>query len=80
MAQSPQDPAPQAESSPTPSAPTPSAPTPSASTPSSLDRSKWVAIATGVISIVLAIAYLIVVQLLDLRGPMVPAPQDLGML
>lgn len=33
-----------------------------------MDRSKLVAIITGVISITLAIAYLIIVQLLDFRG------------
>lgn len=41
-----------------------------------LDRSKWIAIITGVISVALALAYLIVVQLLDMRGAMVPAPTD----
>ncbi|WP_181243696.1 hypothetical protein [Chamaesiphon polymorphus] len=39
-----------------------------------MDRSKIVAIITGTISIVLAIAYLIVVQLIDFRGEMLPAP------
>ncbi|MEH2466176.1 hypothetical protein [Nostoc sp.] len=38
-----------------------------------MDRSKLVAIITGVISITLAIAYLILVQLLDYRD-MKPAP------
>ncbi|MBW4451486.1 MAG: glucose-inhibited division protein A [Nostoc indistinguendum CM1-VF10] len=38
-----------------------------------MDRSKIVAIITGVISIILAIAYLILVQLLDYRD-MKPAP------
>lgn len=37
-------------------------------------RSKWIAIATGAISLILGIVYLVVVQLLDLRGEMVPAP------
>ncbi|MFZ4665503.1 MAG: hypothetical protein ACOYME_03670 [Prochlorotrichaceae cyanobacterium] len=41
-----------------------------------LDRSKWIAIVTGVISIGLALAYLVVVQLLDMRGVMLPAPVD----
>lgn len=45
-----------------------------------MDRSKLVAIVTGAISLGLAIAYLILVQLLDSRGPMVPAPLDLGLL
>ncbi len=39
-----------------------------------MERSKIVAIITGVISIVLAIAYLIIVQILDFRGEMLPAP------
>jgi hypothetical protein len=39
-----------------------------------MDRSKIVAIITGTISIVLAIAYLIVVQIIDFRGEMLPAP------
>jgi hypothetical protein len=40
------------------------------------DRSKWIAIITGVISVGLALAYLVVVQLLDMRGAMVPGPTD----
>jgi hypothetical protein len=39
-----------------------------------MDRSKIVAVVTGVISLVLAIAYLLVVQILDFRGEMLPAP------
>ena len=39
-----------------------------------MDRSKIVAIITGAISLALAIAYLLLVQLLDFRGEMVPAP------
>jgi hypothetical protein len=35
---------------------------------------KIVAILTGVISVLIAIAYLVLVQLLDLRGEMIPAP------
>jgi hypothetical protein len=41
-----------------------------------MDRSKLVAIITGAISIILAIAYLVIVQLLDFRGEMLPAPQS----
>lgn len=44
-----------------------------------LDRSKLVAILTGAISLLLAIAYLVIVQLLDFRGDMVPAPPGLGL-
>jgi hypothetical protein len=39
-----------------------------------MDRSKIVAVATGVISIGLAIAYLLIVQIIDSRGEMLPAP------
>ncbi len=39
-----------------------------------MNRSKIVAIITGAISIILAIAYLLLVQLLDFRGEMKPAP------
>jgi hypothetical protein len=39
-----------------------------------MDRSKLVAILTGAISLLLAIGYLVLVQLLDFRGDMVPAP------
>jgi hypothetical protein len=39
-----------------------------------MDRSKWVAIATGAVSLALAIGYLLLVQLLDFRGEMIPAP------
>lgn len=45
-----------------------------------MDRSKIVAIVTGAISLGLAIAYLLLVQFLDSRGPMLPAPTDLGLL
>ncbi|MEG4273307.1 MULTISPECIES: hypothetical protein [unclassified Microcoleus] len=41
-----------------------------------MERSKLVAIITGVISIILAVAYLLLVTILDFRGEMVPAPQS----
>ncbi len=41
-----------------------------------MDRSKIIAIITGVISIILAVAYLLLVTILDFRGEMVPAPQS----
>ena len=41
-----------------------------------MDRSKIIAITTGVISIILAVAYLLLVTLLDFRGEMLPAPQS----
>ncbi|MBW4485089.1 MAG: hypothetical protein KME14_21340 [Tildeniella torsiva UHER 1998/13D] len=39
-----------------------------------MDRSKLVAIVTGAFSLLLAIGYLVLVQLLDFRGDMLPAP------
>lgn len=39
-----------------------------------MDRKKIVAIVTGTISVLLAVGYLILVQLLDSRGEMIPAP------
>jgi hypothetical protein len=39
-----------------------------------MNRSKIVAIITGAISILLALAYLLLVQLLDFRTEMIPAP------
>jgi hypothetical protein len=39
-----------------------------------MDRSKIVAIVTGAFSVLLAIAYLLLVQILDFRGEMIPAP------
>ena len=39
-----------------------------------MDKGKIVAIITGAISLFLAIAYLILVQILDSRTDMVPAP------
>ena len=39
-----------------------------------MDRGKLIAVLTGAISILIAIAYLVIVQLLDFRGEMVPAP------
>ena len=39
-----------------------------------MNRGKLIAIVTGAISILIAIAYLVIVQLLDFRGEMIPAP------
>jgi hypothetical protein len=39
-----------------------------------MNRSQIVAIITGAISLILAIAYLVLVQILDFRGEMLPAP------
>jgi hypothetical protein len=38
------------------------------------DRSKFVAVLTGVFSVLLGFLYLAMVQLLDMRGEMIPAP------
>lgn len=43
-----------------------------------MDRSKLVAIVTGAIALLLSIAYLLMVQILDSRGEMLPAPIDLS--
>lgn len=42
-----------------------------------MQKGKIVAIVTGAISILLALAYLVLVQVLDFRGEMVPAPTSL---
>lgn len=39
-----------------------------------MDRKKLVAVITGIISVLLGVVYLIIVQLLDSRGAMIPAP------
>ena len=39
-------------------------------------RGRWVAIATGVISVLLALAYLALVMLLDRQGPLRPPPPE----
>ncbi|MEB3225414.1 MAG: hypothetical protein VKJ86_06365 [Synechococcus sp.] len=39
-----------------------------------MERGKFTAIITGAISLFLAIAYLLLVQILDFRGEMKPAP------
>lgn len=45
-----------------------------------MDKGKILAIITGTISVILAVGYLLLVELLDLRGEMIPAPMDLGVL
>lgn len=39
-----------------------------------MNRGKIVAIITGAVSIAIAVAYLLLVQLLDFRSEMIPAP------
>jgi hypothetical protein len=41
-----------------------------------MDRSKIIAILTGAISLLLGVGYLVLVQLLDFRGEMLPAPLE----
>lgn len=42
-----------------------------------MNKGKVVAIITGAISILIALIYLVIVQLLDFRGEMIPAPVGL---
>jgi hypothetical protein len=42
-----------------------------------MDRSKIVAVVTGAIALILSIAYLLLVQILDFRGEMLPAPIEM---
>ena len=39
-------------------------------------RPRWVAIVTGVISIAIAVVYLLLITVLDARGPMRPPPPE----
>ena len=39
-------------------------------------RPRWVAIVTGVISIAIAVVYLLLITVLDARGPMLPPPPE----
>ena len=43
-----------------------------------MDKKKIVAVITGAISILIGIAYLVLVQLIDFRGEMIPAPVDVS--
>ncbi len=46
-----------------------------------MQRSQWISVLTGVITVVLGVGYLILVQILDWRGgEMLPAPVDLSLL
>jgi hypothetical protein len=42
-----------------------------------MERSQWVAILTGIIAVALGIGYLLLVQILDWRGELLP-PTDLS--
>jgi hypothetical protein len=39
-------------------------------------RGRWVAIVTGAISVVIAVAYLLLITVLDARGPLLPPPPE----
>ena len=39
-------------------------------------RPRWVAIATGAVSIAIGVIYLLLITLLDARGPMRPPPPE----
>ncbi|MGY6529719.1 MAG: hypothetical protein ACXITR_07290 [Cyanobacterium sp.] len=46
-----------------------------------MERKKLVAVITGIMSVLLGVVYLVLVQLLDSRGAMIPAPiEDLSIL
>ena len=39
-------------------------------------RRRWVAITTGVISVLIGVLYLVLITVLDSRGPMLPPPPE----
>ena len=39
-------------------------------------RGRWVAIVTGAISVAIAVAYLLLITVLDSRGPLLPPPPE----
>jgi hypothetical protein len=39
-------------------------------------RGRWVALVTGAISILIAVAYLVLITVLDSRGPLLPPPPE----
>jgi len=45
-------------------------------TPPSDGRSRWVALVTGALSILIAIVYLVMVTWLDRQGPLLPPPPE----
>ena len=44
--------------------------------PEPSQRGRWVAIVTGAISIAIAVAYLVLITVLDARGPLLPPPPE----
>ena len=39
-------------------------------------RGRWVAIVTGAISVLIGVAYLLLISVLDSRGPLLPPPPE----
>jgi hypothetical protein len=46
------------------------------STPPGSGRPRWVAIITGALSILIGVIYLVLITLLDSRGPLLPPPPE----
>jgi hypothetical protein len=55
--------------------PTPVSPTPALPKPADR-RGRWVAILTGALSILIGLVYLVLITVLDARGPMQPPPPE----
>ena len=55
--------------------PTPVPPTPAPAKPADR-RGRWVAILTGALSILIGLVYLVLITVLDARGPMQPPPPE----
>ena len=45
-------------------------------TPPDSGRARWVAILTGALSVLIGVAYLVLITLLDSRGPLLPPPPE----
>jgi hypothetical protein len=58
-----------------PAQPTPVPPTPFPAKPDDR-RGRWVAILTGALSILIGVVYLVLITVLDARGPMQPPPPE----
>lgn len=55
--------------------PTPVSPSPAPAKPADR-RGRWVAILTGALSILIGLVYLVLITVLDARGPMQPPPPE----
>lgn len=55
---------------------TPSSTMPAAAPGRHDQRGRWVAILTGAISVVIGVLYLILITVLDQRGPLLPPPPE----